>query len=208
MCGASSDQKQISAEQDAFYAEMTSEYKTVFAEDQGILKNLTDTFTPILEKGPGQEGFTEQEKSAIQTQINETNAGNFKDAERGLEQNIAARNGGNEFLPSGADNELRGEVASAFAGQRSSDELKAIEADYSAGSDMFKEAARALGSTAGLLNPIGMSSATTSSGEAASKTASDIAAADNSVFSSITGALGGVAGAALGEGGIASGHHN
>lgn len=206
MCGATGQQKQISDEQNAFYQEMTSEYKTVFGEDQSILKNLTDTFSPILAKGPNQEGFSPEEKAPLQTQINETSADNFRQSSDALDSELSAEGGGNQFLPSGGNNQLKEELVSANADQRSRDELNATEADFSAGKSLFDEAARALGSTAGLLNPIGMAGATTGAGSAASETANEIAQADNSVFGSIMGGIGGIAGNALGEGGIITKH--
>lgn len=199
MCGGPTQQQQtLSNEQNAFYAEMTKEYSTIFAEDQSILTNLTNVFTPILNAGPDQEGFGPNEKSAIQSQINEGNAGNFKDAQKQLETSFAAKGGGDSFLPSGSEASLEESLVSGAEAERSREELTATEADYATGRQNFTNAEEALGMVSGRLNPASFATSTTGAGSAASQTANEIAQESNSVWGDVFGALGGIAGSSLG----------
>jgi len=47
MCGATQQQKDITNEQSQFYQNLTSQYNTVFGQDQAITGALTSAFQPI-----------------------------------------------------------------------------------------------------------------------------------------------------------------
>ena len=68
MCGASGQQKDIEAQQAAFYKQLTQEYGITFGESQGILKSLTAAFEPILKAGPNQQGFSAEELANLNSQ--------------------------------------------------------------------------------------------------------------------------------------------
>lgn len=196
MCGASSQQTQIEASQQKYYDTMTQEAQQVFGESTSLFKDLTAAFEPILAAGPNQEGFSAAEKAALNTQATEGVAQNYQSAAKAIAEQQAAEGGGNEFVPSGQNAEIKAEVAMSAAQQESAEQTNITEADYATGRSNFLTAAQELSSAAGVFNPAtGISGAATSSGEAASKTASDIATANNSWLNAAIGAVGGVAGA-------------
>lgn len=197
MCGATSEQKTLEASQARFYDTMTSSYNQVFGKQQGILDALTKVYQPIFDKGPSQRGYSDEESTSLHTNATESIAQNYANAKKSLNEELAAR-GGSDFLPTGSDVEINGMLDATAANQKASLDNKIETADWETGRENFQAAAAGLGATAAQENPVGFSNAATGSGEAASKTANDIAQADNSVWGSVVGALGGVAGAAVG----------
>jgi hypothetical protein len=197
MCGATQEQKEMQASQAKFYNELTAHYDQVFGQQQAILAALTAQFKPILDAGPSQRGFSQEQRDALETQATETVANNFGAAKKALEENLAAR-GGDAFLPSGSDVELEEQIAAQAAADRTSQQNQITQADYAQGHNNWQFATGALSQVASELNPIGTSTAATGAGEAAATTANQIAAASNSIWGSVIGGLSGIAGQAVG----------
>jgi hypothetical protein len=195
MCGATSEQKDLQAKQAAFYDTMTQDYKTVFGEHQAILGKLTKAFEPIVDAGPNQRGFSDAERADLHTQSTEGVARNFDKAKRELNSDLAAR-GGDDFIPSGSDNQMRGDLAGFAAAQKSGEDLQIEEADYATGHENWKFATGVLGGVASELNPTGFSNSATGAGSAAAETANQIAQASNSIWGSVIGGISGIAGMA------------
>jgi hypothetical protein len=197
MCGATQEQKQMQASQAKFYDEMTANYKAVFGQQQAILAALTAQFKPILEAGPSQRGFSQEQRDAMETASIENVGRNFAHAKQTLEENLAAR-GGDDFLPSGADTQLETELSATAAEDRSSQQNQIVQADYNQGHQNWAFATGALSQVANELNPVGTSNSATGAGEAAATTANQIAQASNSIWGSVIGGLSGIAGQAVG----------
>ena len=62
MSGPSSQQLQLQDEQMQFYQQGQQESQTAFSEQQDLLKQMEQVYSPILAKGPNQEGFSGEEK--------------------------------------------------------------------------------------------------------------------------------------------------
>lgn len=197
MCGATDQQKSLEASQAAFYNQLTQQYASVFQKNQGILDMLTSTFEPILKAGPNQRGFSDEERTNLETEATEGVARGFDKAQQALNQNLAAR-GGSDFIPTGGDAEMRGSLAATAEEEQAGLKQQITAADYAAGEDRWRYASGVLAGTANMYNPTGYAGAATGAGGAASQTANDIAQADNSVWSSVIGGLSGVGGAAIG----------
>lgn len=200
MCGASSQQKDIEKSQAAFYNEMTSEYKSVFGQAQGILSTLTKSFQPILDKGINQQGYSPDELANLNSQAVTGTGVNYAKAKEALANQQAAEGGGNTFVPTGAKEQQNLELASSAAQNESAIEGKIASDNYSTGRENYLSAANALGGVASQLNPAGLANATTGAGGAAASTADAITQANNSWMQ--------LAGAGLGAAGTAiAGHH-
>lgn len=191
LCGASGQQNQIEQAQSNFYNTMTQEAQQVFGEDQALFHNLTSTFEPILAKGPNQMGFSDAELNDLTSSAITNTGQNYAHAAKALNEQIAAQGGGNTFIPSGANNQLREELASSAASQTAQEESQIKEAGYQQGYDEFKEAAAALSGAGNVFNSAtGISSSATGAGSAASQTANEIAQEDNSWLGAVGGLLG------------------
>jgi hypothetical protein len=197
MCGATQEQKNLESQQAAFYGQMTSQYQQVFGKQQAILDTLTGMFKPILSAGPSQRGFSDAEHTALESSATETTAHNYADAQRTLNERLATLGGGDDFIPSGEEAQLREGLLATEAADRSSLQNQIEQADFSQGHQNWQQAADVLGGVAAQDNPAAFANATTSAGSAAGTTANQIAEASNSIWGSVIGGVSGIAGAAV-----------
>lgn len=200
MCGASSQQTDISDEQQQFYTTLSNEYSSIFGQSQAITSALTSAFTPILQAGPSQTGFSPSEETALQTQNTQNVATDYAQAQKATAQVLAARGGGNTMLPSSVTANILAGNANAAAATRAQGQNTITQANYAQGYQNWNTAANVLGSTAGLLNPNAYSSSATSAGQQAANTANQIAQANFAPWGAAIGALGSVGGAAVSGG--------
>ncbi|HZQ90380.1 MAG TPA: hypothetical protein VFA60_01150 [Terriglobales bacterium] len=198
MCGASGEQKSMYQRQSQFYDLATDQMKQVFGDSSAVFADLRDTFRPIVAAGPNQRGFSDEERGSLNTQATEGTSKIYEHASKALNEGLAARGGGNAFIPSGADEQLRQELASSAAENEANQKLRIVQADYDTGRDNYFRAATGLAGAPSVFNPaIGFTNAATSAGSAAADTANQITQANNSWVGAVTGALGGIAGAAV-----------
>lgn len=192
MGGPSAEQEETYKLQNEFTTQLMGEYSTLFSENQGILSNLTSTFTPILDAGPSQEGFSAGEKSTLNSQAIQGTAQTYQAAEQGLQSNLAGEGGGGEVaLPSGGADQLKEELATSAASNESNNLLGIQQADYQQGYQNWLEAAQELGQVSSLTNPEGQASVTNQASGNQGTTANEITQADNSWMGVVGGILGG-----------------
>ena len=199
MCGASSEQKQIEQGQQSLFNQMTQQAQQVFGGSSQVFNDLVGAFAPIVAAGPNQHGFSMPEKSALTSQaITETGQA-YKNASQAVKEANAAVGGGNMALPGGATIGRNLSVANSAAAQTASELGQINEADYATGRQNFFTVATDLAGAPSAFNPAtGAGEAASSSGTTAANTANQIAQENNSWVQAVTGALGGVAGAAIG----------
>jgi hypothetical protein len=198
MCGSNQQQTDITDEQAAFYKQLTSQYSTIFGQNQAITGALTSAFQPILAAGPSQTGMSPSEENALRTQNTENVATDYGQAQRATAQILAARGGGNTLLPSSVSSNILAQNTNQAAAQRAQGENTITQANYAQGYKNWNTAAGVLGSTAGLLNPTAYSGSATGAGADASTSATNLAASANSPWNAAFGALGSVGGMAAG----------
>ncbi|MCU1305167.1 MAG: hypothetical protein JWQ87_5451 [Candidatus Sulfotelmatobacter sp.] len=199
MCGASSAQVGLQNSQIAFYNQLTSQYSTIFGQSQGILSALTKAFEPILAKGPNQEGFSAAEKTALESQATTGVGENYSKAQAALATQQGAEGGGNSFIPAGAQEQQKAQLAQSAAQLQSSEDLGITQANYAQGRQNYQFAAGELGGVAAQLNPTGFANSATGAGGAASTTANEVSQANNSWMQLVSGAIGSAAGAYAGH---------
>src|SRR5271166_1661452 len=207
MSGPSSSQIQLGQEQQQFFQEGMQEAATNYGEQQDLLAQMEAVYNPILAKGPNAPGFSPAEQAALDAQAEQGTAANYTQAAKAVGENIAAEGGGSNPLPSGAEAEAKGEVATAAAGQESAEEQQILQANYATGEKEFENAGEELATASGQLNPAGYESAATTAGQAAETTANQINQEKNSWMAPVLGALGSLGSAglnALGKGGSSS----
>jgi hypothetical protein len=193
MCGASSEQMQLQQEQMDAYKQAQDLTAKQYANQQAIFAPMATQFQSILSRGPNQAGFSDEERQDLNASAVEGTAENYEHAARAVNENLAARGGGNMPLTSGADAELKSEVAQSSAAQESNEQSQIKLADYDQGFKEWKDAGAGLETIAAGQNPLGYESAATDSGSAASKTAESISAANNSWINAAIGAVGSTA---------------
>jgi hypothetical protein len=200
MCGATATQQNLQQQQADFYSTMTSNYSTVFSEDQTLLNMVTGSMAPIIAAGVNQEGFSPEEKQALMTSATEGVARSYAQAQTALQQRQAALGGdAPTTLTSGETEQMSGELAADKASTQSAQTLEIQQADYAQGRENYFNAVQSEENAAGLLNPTGYSGAATSAGSAEGTTAAQIASENDSVWTSVIAGLGGIAGSAVGN---------
>ena len=65
ICGPSKSETNLANSEASFSSLLMSNYAQNFGNQSAILNHLSDIFTPIAEAGPGQQGFTPAELSAL-----------------------------------------------------------------------------------------------------------------------------------------------
>ena len=198
LCKASDAENALSAQESAFYQALQNDYKQQFGNQTAILKSLNDTFEPILAKGIGQFGFTPQEEAALRTGAIEQVSGAYKNAATAVSEAMAARGGGNVSLPSGADAQVLGTIASQAAAAEAGAQNQITQEGYQLGRQNFLAAASILGDTAKMYDPAAFGSLANSAGSQAFNEANIIQQQNNAWKGELGGAAAGIAGAFLG----------
>jgi hypothetical protein len=192
--GASSQQKQISAAQDNYYNVLTQQAQEEFGLASGIFKQLTGVFSPILEAGINQQGFSKEELDTLNAQVVNQTGANYKNAASAVNEELAAQGGGNVRIGNGANDQVRERVAESAAQTASNEELQVQENNYATGRQNFLTAAGVLAGAPGVFSGATAAAGAANQGGAdASQTANEITQANNSWM----GLVGGVLGAGL-----------
>lgn len=194
-CGSSSQQNQIESSQQSFYNTLTAESQQVFGQGSALYANMLKVFQPIFDAGPNQKGFSPEESAALDTQATEGVASNYDKAATALGEQAAGAGGGNEYIPSGEAEQQKDELASAAAGQESSEQNQILEDNYATGRENWEAAEQGLLGAGGVYSPAtALFGQTTNAGSAASETADQIAQENNSWMGAVGGMLGAAAG--------------
>jgi hypothetical protein len=198
MCGATAAQTNLQNEQAQFYQTANQEAAQTYGEDQALLQQMQSVYAPILAKGPNQEGFSAAETQDLNSQAVEGTAENYKQAATAVNESLAAEGGGTNPLSSGAQDELKQQVANSAAQTESGEESQIKQADYQQGYSEFQQATGALEDVSGQYNPTAYGNEAISAGNAEGTTANEIAQENNSWVNAAIGAAGTIGGAAIG----------
>jgi hypothetical protein len=200
MCGASSQQTQIEAQQAQYYSVLTQQAQQEFGQASKVFNDLYTAMAPIVAAGPNQQGFSAPELSSLNESAITGTSQAYTNAAQAVRQQQAAA-GGREFIPSGATMQQNEIVAAQAAGQESSELNQIQQANYATGRQNYFTAAGDLAASTGTYNPAtGAAGAANQSGEAAATTANQIAQENNSWMQAVSGALGGIAGGVVSGG--------
>jgi hypothetical protein len=200
MCGAPSGQSALATAQTNYYNQLTAEESQIFSQDEGVFNQIQSVYGPIFAKGPNQLGFSQGELNELNSSAATGVGQSFEAANQAAKENIASEGGGTVMLPSGVQAKLAEGMSTAGAAQLSGEENQIEQADYQQGYNEFEAATNALlGSTNAVNSATGMAGAANQGGEAANQTYTDIAQENESPFTAVMGALGGVAGDVVNE---------
>jgi hypothetical protein len=199
MCGATGAQTQLQDEQMQAYQQAQQMTAEQYANQQEIYKPLAVQFHKIFDAGPSQEGFSQGEKDTLDSQAVTGTAQNYSQAAKAVSTSLAGEGGGDEYVPSGARDQLKQEVANSAAQTESNQETQIQEADYNEGHQQWQAAGEGLMSIAAGDNPTAYENAATGAGSAAGTTANQIAQEDNSWINAAIGAAGDIGGGLAGD---------
>jgi hypothetical protein len=198
MCGEADEQNDTYQQQADFSKQMMKENELVFGKQQGILDSLNAGFQQIIARGPSQTGFSPDERNLLDTGATEAVATNMSQAAKALGEGQAAQGGGDTFIPSGVKQQQREKLASVAAATDASLHSKIAEDDYTQGRSNYRDAVMGALNVSGQLNPTSYGAVTNQANSGQADEANAIAAAANSPFTAVMGALGGAVGVAGG----------
>jgi len=202
MCGGPSDtQSKLQSEEADFYQTQIDAYNKAYGKFSDLTDAIQKQFAPILQAGPGQYGYTTAEDAALRTQATEGTASYYSAASRALAERRAAMGGGtsNVNATSGPAQAEQARLAALGAGTESQQQLGITTTGYDIGRQQWQNAITGTMNLAQAWNPNTFSGSTVNAGQLASSEANYIAQQQQNAWGSVLGALGGVAGAALGN---------
>jgi hypothetical protein len=205
MCGATNAQNEQEQETTQAYQTATAQAQQVFGASSTAFSDLMKSYQPIVAAGPSQLGFSQQELSSLNSSaITQTGieAKNEKAALGNSEATAAGTGGSGPVGPGGAT--IGADLGlEENAGNQTASELSQIQqADYATGRQNYQNAVTGLTGASSVFNPATQAtSAASGAGEVAGTATQNAAAAAQSPWQLAASALGGVAGAALGNGG-------
>lgn len=202
--GASAQQNDLAASQTQFYNTLQQQQQQQFGQQSALYNSIRSVYDPIVAAGPNQYGFGAAEDTALRTQASEGTAAQYQQANSATQSALAARGGGNSFLPSGVNADISAKVSGAAAQQESSQQLGITNEGYQVGRQNFQNATNTEMGIAAGYNPLGFAGAATQAGTSAFNSATEIqkANAAASPWGTIGGLVGGVAGAFAGNPGL------
>ncbi len=200
MCGgASATQDQLQTEEANFYQTQIQAYNTAYSNFSTLQNTLNAQFAPILAKGPNQFGFSDAEVNNLNAIATQGTATNYAQASKALNEQLATEDGGEGGLPTGAQDELKGQLAATAASTESAETLGIQQAGYAQGAGDYQGAVEGEETLASGWNPNAFAGSATSSANTANTEANTIEQQQNSIWTGVIGALGGVAGQAAGQ---------
>jgi hypothetical protein len=199
MCGATGAQQQLQSEEMQTLTEYDQLMQTQYANQQAIYGQVSSVLSPILAKGPNQQGFSTNEENVLNSQAVEGTAENYSEASKALNESEAAEGGGNVPITTGGQTQQKAELASSAASSESQQETQIQEANYAAGEQEFQEAEQGEMAIASGENPLGYAEVAEGQENATNSEANAIASEDNSWINAAIGAAGGVAGSVISQ---------
>jgi hypothetical protein len=195
VCGPSQAEQNLANQQAAFTSTLQQDYSQTFAQNQQILGALNSVLQPIVLAGPNQQGFNQQELSALNSQAINSNAQGVQQAETAAGQQENALGGGKSFLPSGVNAQINAGIATAGEENLSNAELGITEANYATGRQNWQNALSGEQAVASGQQPLGYANAGINSNTAAFNEANTVSTQTNQEWSNI---LGDITGGILG----------
>lgn len=198
--GPTADQSAAQSAMANLTASLTANYNVAFGAQSAILQAVNAAFKPIVDAGINQYGFNKAEDTALRTQASEGTAQNYAQAAKSVGDSLAARGGGNNLLPSGAEESIKANVAGAAAESESNKQLGITSAGYETGRQNFLAATSGDMSVAQMYNPLGYANAAEGAANSQFNMATSLYNQKKaaSPWGTIGGLVGGLAGSALG----------
>jgi hypothetical protein len=205
MCGPSSSEKSLAASSANFASMLQGHYATLFGEQQDVLNAIKRSLSPTLAAGPSQQGFSAEERAAINTQaINAAGAANRAAQQAARTYGAGQGGGGTSGLTSGVTKQIEAAVGGQVASQLAATQSQITQADYAAGRENYWRAQGGMQALAAGYSPTAAQSGAISEGSQAFGEASQITQEQNQKEQAIAGGITSLAMGALtfGAGGL------
>ena len=153
-CGPSGAEEQTQAQQESLANQLAADFGSRFATQTSMLNQLNQSLSPIISKGPSQQGMSPQELAAFNTQAINSAGAAARNARQAAGNFSAGQGGGaSSGLQSGIQKQINASIDSSVANNLSNQQLGITEANYNQGRQNYQAGLSALLSTAGISNP-------------------------------------------------------
>lgn len=196
-CGASAGQDAALASQTAMTQQFQQQATQVFGTSSTVANDLINTFSPTVEAGPSQKGFSAAEDANLKSQAITQTGQAYKNAKAAVGDAESAQGGGNApDVTGGGKIGTDLNLASSAAASTSGELSQIDEANYQTGRQNYDTAVQGLAQAPNSFNAAtGFDNAAANSANNESNTANQIATQNNSWMQAVSGALGAVGGA-------------
>lgn len=199
MCGPSSQEQQLANQGQSFSEMLQGNYGTLFGDQQGVLNSINKSLSPILAAGPSQQGFSAQERAALNTQAINSAGAASRNAQQAVGNFTAGQGGGGSTgILSGVTGQLKSAVASQAEGQLATAQNQITQADFAQGSSNYWKAQGGMDALAQGYSPNAAQTGAISSNQNAFGEANQIQTQKNQEQQAIAGGIEGLAGMATG----------
>lgn len=198
-CGATRGQKTAAAQEASVAGSLNTDFQKIFGDNSNILKSISGALTPVVDAGPSQYGFSNAEDAALRTQGTAENASAARNATNAVRSSMAARGGGNTYMPTGSEAAIEGQLAESQAEKQADTQLGITEKGYDVGRQNFFQSTQDLAQAPGALENPEISAGTAAEGAARTSMEgqTDIANANNAWMAPVGGLIGSLGSAAL-----------
>ncbi len=132
-CGATGAQKSALQSDQAFQKMMTGDYATTFAENQGLMKNLSTNLGQITNAGASQQGMSPQELAAQNSQAINAAAGSNQKIQTAIGEQNAGRSNATPGVESGIESAERAQAATEVDTGLNNTEANITQKNYDIG---------------------------------------------------------------------------
>jgi hypothetical protein len=203
MCGPSTSETRISAQQESLANQLSADFASRFADQSKLLQQLSSSLSPIISAGPNQQGMSAQELATLNTQAINSSGAAARNA-RQAAGNFSAGQNNTTGLQSGVRQQIEGTIDSSVANNLSNEQLGITKANYDIGRSNYFAGLNALQGVTSQYNPGEFSGQAKSGFDSAFGMADKIQSEKNAEQASIAGGIAGLAmdAATFGLGGI------
>lgn len=132
-CGATGGQEAALQADQQFQNMVTSDYATTFAENQGLMNNLSANLNNVIGAGAGQQGFTAPELASMNAQnINAAAASNQK-LQTSIGENAAGKSTATPGVESGVEQAEKAAAQTAVDTNMNTNAANITQANYATG---------------------------------------------------------------------------
>jgi len=132
--------KNLNKQVQNFTSGLTSEAKTIFGDASSIFNDLHDSLSSIVKGGPSQQGWSQAEINAVNSQIENQAAVSARNVKAATGNAVAAIGGGNTVTPSGLETAVNLEANQGVEAEKSRQLSQAVVQNYETGRQNYFQA--------------------------------------------------------------------
>jgi hypothetical protein len=140
MCGPSGAAKNINNQIQSFSANVQQQAGQIFGDASSVFDNLKTSLDKTIRGGPSQQGWSQSQTNAVNSQIIDQAAVNNRNIKSSVNSALAAAGGGNSVSPSGLEATVNMQTAAATEEAKSQQLEQATVQNYETGNNNYFKA--------------------------------------------------------------------